>query len=46
MVSRTHSTLEEWHLTLLFQTNDPLDIKNYIGRQNMYLSNFQISKVP
>ena len=29
------STLEEWHLNSFFQTNVPLDIKNYIGRHNM-----------
>ena len=27
------STLEEWHLTRFCQTNNNLDIKNYIGRQ-------------
>ena len=27
------STLEEWNLTRFCLNNDPLDIKNYIGRQ-------------
>ena len=27
------STLQEWHLTRFCQNNDPLDVKNYIGRQ-------------
>ena len=27
------STFEECHLTRFCQNNDPLDIKNYIGRQ-------------
>ena len=27
------STLEEWHLIRFCQNNDPLDIKNYIGRE-------------
>ena len=35
MASRMHFYIkfEEWHLTLFCQNNDPLDIKNYIGRQ-------------
>ena len=28
------STLEEGYLTRFYQNNDPLDIKNYIQRQN------------
>ena len=27
------STCKEWHLTSFYQKNDPLDIKNYIGKQ-------------